>query len=245
LTQTAGKKNKKLLTMKKIAVIDYGFGNIKSVLNALNFCGANAGVINSPDELSKYGGAILPGVGAFGPASDFLKKSGFDAAICNYVKSGKMLYGICLGFQLFFTAGYENGKYGGLNLIEGEVRKFDFSGLSHCGDNRCGAEKNDGAPAVRSKLKIPHMGWNNVKQTHTDGAKKMFDATEDGENFYFVHSYYAMPEDKNKASSFCNYGIDFCSSAAFENVWGSQFHPEKSGDKGLQILKNFIRCAQS
>jgi glutamine amidotransferase len=206
---------------KKIAVIDYGFGNIKSVLNALHFCGAAADVINLPEELSKYGGAILPGVGAFGPASEFLKSGGFDQAIRAYVKSGKMLYGICLGFQLFFTKSYEDGEHNGLNLLEGEVKKFEFEDKT---------------------LKVPHMGWNGVRQTQSPDAKKMFASIEDNENFYFVHSYYAMPADKNKASSFCSYGIDFCSSVAFENVWGSQFHPEKSGDKGLKILKNFIEA---
>ncbi|MDR3113692.1 MAG: imidazole glycerol phosphate synthase subunit HisH [Endomicrobium sp.] len=206
---------------KKIAVIDYGFGNIKSVLNALNFCGSTADIINLPEELSKYDGAILPGVGAFGPASEFLRNGGFDQAIRSYVKSGKMLYGICLGFQLFFTKGYENGEHNGLNLLEGEVKKFGFEDKT---------------------LKVPHMGWNCVRQTQSSDAKKMFNAIEDNENFYFVHSYYAMPSDKNKASSFCNYGIDFCSSIAFENIWGSQFHPEKSGVKGLEILKNFIEA---
>ena len=209
---------------KKIAVIDYGFGNIQSVLNALNFCGAEADIINLPKELSKYDGAILPGVGAFGPASEFLKSGGFDQSIRSYVKSGKMLYGICLGFQLFFTKGYENGQHDGLNLIKGEVKKFEFKDKT---------------------LKVPHMGWNCINQTQSAAAKKMFDGIGCNENFYFVHSYYAMPADKSKASSFCNYGIDFCSSAAYENVWGSQFHPEKSGDKGLKIIKNFIEAVFS
>jgi len=204
---------------KKIAVIDYGFGNIKSVCNALSACEAEPVIISRPADLKNFGGAILPGVGSFGPASEFLVKSGFDAGIGEYIKAGKMLYGICLGFQLFFTTSFENGKFNGLNLIEGEVEKFEF------------ADK---------KLKIPHMGWNSVKINDTNDAKKMFKGIADGEDFYFVHSYYASPADNNKVSSFCNYGIDFCSSAAFENIWGSQFHPEKSGDKGLVILKNFI-----
>ncbi|AKL97800.1 imidazole glycerol phosphate synthase subunit HisH [Endomicrobium proavitum] len=205
--------------MKKIAIIDYGFGNIKSVQNALNFCGAEPVVINSPDKISDFNGAILPGVGAFAPAAEFLVKDGFDCAIRQYVASGKMLYGICLGFQLFFTKGYEGGQHKGLGLLNGEVKKFEF--------------KNN-------NLKIPHMGWNGVKINNTPEAKKMFAEISDGENFYFVHSYYAKPENNIQVSSFCNYGIDFCSSAAFENVWGSQFHPEKSGGKGLQILKNFL-----
>jgi len=205
--------------MKKIAVIDYGFGNIKSVQNALNFCGAEPVVISSPEKISEFGGAILPGVGAFGPASEFLVKDGFDAAIREYVKSGKMLYGICLGFQLLFTKGYEGGNYNGLDLIKGDVKKFELPDKS---------------------MKIPHMGWNNIKITDTAAAKKMFAGISDGESFYFVHSYYASAENKAQASSFCNYGIDFCSSVASENVWGSQFHIEKSGEKGLRVLKNFL-----
>ncbi|MDR1941257.1 MAG: imidazole glycerol phosphate synthase subunit HisH [Endomicrobium sp.] len=207
---------------KKIAVIDYGFGNIESVLKALNFCKAQAETVNKPEALSGYGAAILPGVGSFGPAAEFLKISGFDEAVKNYVKSGKMLYGICLGFQLFFTKGFENGEHEGLDLIKGEVKKFDLKDKS---------------------LKIPHMGWNTVKTAENIYARKMFKGIEDGESFYFVHSYYALTQDVSKSSSVCDYGGDFCSSIAFENVWGSQFHPEKSGDKGLAVLTNFIKEA--
>jgi glutamine amidotransferase len=204
---------------KKIAIIDYGFGNIKSVLNALRYCSAEAHVIDSPLKILDFGGAILPGVGAFGPAADFLKSKGFDKAIHNYINSGKMLYGICLGFQLFFTKSYENGEYGGLNLISGEVKKIEFE------------DKN---------LKLPHMGWNNIETINSAYSKKMFDTIGDKETFYFVHSYYGMPKDLSQASSFCNYGINFCSSVTYRNIWGSQFHPEKSGEKGLKILSNFI-----
>jgi glutamine amidotransferase len=207
---------------KKIAVIDYGFGNIKSVLNALHYCNAEAYVIDSPSKISSFGGAILPGVGAFGPAADFLKSKGFDKAISNYVNSGKMLYGICLGFQLFFTKGYENGEYEGLNLIPGEVRKFELEDKT---------------------LKFPHMGWNNIEIIDSVYPKKMFESINNKETFYFVHSYYGMPKDLSQSSSFCNYGIKFCSSIAYKNIWGSQFHPEKSGEKGLRILSNFINEA--
>ncbi|MDR1194978.1 MAG: imidazole glycerol phosphate synthase subunit HisH [Endomicrobium sp.] len=203
----------------KIAVIDYGFGNIKSVLNALAYCNAEGNVIDSPGKISEYNGAILPGVGSFGPAADFLKSAGFDKAIAEYAASGKMIFGICLGFQLFFTKGYENGEHSGLNLIEGEVKKFSFEG---------------------NELKIPHMGWNKVNITDGVYAKKMFEGINDKEDFYFVHSYYAVLDNNEKASGFCDYGIEFCSCAAYKNVWGSQFHPEKSGEIGLKILSNFI-----
>ncbi|MDR3256935.1 MAG: imidazole glycerol phosphate synthase subunit HisH [Endomicrobium sp.] len=203
----------------KVAVIDYGCGNIKSVVNALHYCNADTYVIDSPLKISNFGGAILPGVGAFGPAVDFLKSKGFDKAILNYVNSGKMLYGICLGFQLFFAKSYENGEYEGLNLISGEVRKFEFKD---------------------KVLKIPHTGWNNVESSESEDAKKMFSAVANEETFYFVHSYYGILKDLSQASSFCDYGIKFCSSVSYKNVWGSQFHPEKSGKNGLKILSNFI-----
>jgi glutamine amidotransferase len=205
--------------MNKIAIIDYGFGNIKSVLNALKFCGADAIVISEPEELAKYGAAILPGVGAFAPAAQFLRDKGFDSAVSDFVKSGKMIYGICLGFQLFFTKGFENGEYEGLNLVEGEVKKFEFQ------------DKN---------LKIPHMGWNSVEFSANPYAKIMFNGLTSGENFYFVHSYYSILKDEKNAAGWTDYGLNFCSCVAYKNIWGSQFHPEKSGDAGLKVLKNFI-----
>ena len=205
--------------IRKIAVIDYGFGNIKSVLNALSACGAEGHVISDPEKIAGFGGAVLPGVGAFGPAADFLTKKGFGNALKDYAARGNMIFGICLGFQLFFTKGYENGEHYGLGLINGEVKKFEFKDLT---------------------LKIPHMGWNSVEITDTPGARKMFKGVRPGDDFYFVHSYYAEAEDKSYVSCFCDYGIKFCSSAAHENIWGSQFHPEKSGDEGLKVFSNFI-----
>jgi imidazole glycerol phosphate synthase, glutamine amidotransferase subunit len=203
----------------EIAVIDYGMGNLRSVVNALKYCGADAQVVDCADKISEYDGAILPGVGSFGPASNFLQSGLFDRAIHEYVNSGKMILGICLGFQLLFSKGFENGEYQGLGLIKGEVKKFEFS------DN---------------KLKIPHMGWNNAEIADTPYAKLMFNGITNKEYFYFVHSYYCSSEDKSKASSFCDYGINFCSSVAHENIWGCQFHPERSGVSGLKLLSNFI-----
>jgi glutamine amidotransferase len=204
----------------RIAVIDYGFGNIKSVINALYYCGVEACVIDSPLKISGFGGVILPGVGAFGPAADFLRTKDFDKAIRDYVDSGKMLYGICLGFQLLFTRGYESGNHEGLDLISGEVKKFEFKD---------------------ELLKIPHMGWNDVNVEDSLYTKKMFLSINDRESFYFVHSYYVIPENLLCISSTCEYGLKFCSSVAYKNLWGSQFHPEKSGKAGLKILSNFVK----
>ncbi|MDR2772947.1 MAG: imidazole glycerol phosphate synthase subunit HisH [Elusimicrobiota bacterium] len=205
--------------MKKIAIIDYGFGNIKSVTNALLFCGADPVVISSPKELSNYGGAVLPGVGAFAPAIQFLKNLNFDKALLDYLSAGKMLYGSCLGFQLLFTRSFENGENVGLNIIEGDVKHFNFT---------------DG------KLKIPHMGWNNVELKNGNNIKKMFDGINDSEQFYFVHSYYVALKNPSQIGAITKYGVSFCSAVAIDNVWGSQFHPEKSGNCGLKLMKNFI-----
>ncbi|MDR2709717.1 MAG: imidazole glycerol phosphate synthase subunit HisH [Elusimicrobiota bacterium] len=209
--------------LKKIAIIDHGFGNIQSVVNACNFCGCLPIVINDPKKLLDFNGAILPGVGAFGPAIEFLRRTGFDQAIKNYVNAQKMLYGTCLGFQLLFSISFENGQYEGLNLIEGTVEKFNFKDKT---------------------LKVPHMGWNNVNILENPFGKKMYRDIKDGENFYFVHSYYANPKDKSLISSVTDYGIKFCSAIASKNIWGSQFHPEKSGTAGLKLMKNFIEACK-
>jgi glutamine amidotransferase len=210
----------------KIAIIDYGFGNIKSVINALNHCGADPQVIQEPSKLSNYGGAILPGVGAFAPAAEFLKKKGFDEAVFSYVEQGKTLYGTCLGFQLLFTESFENGHFLGLNLIKGKVKRFIPQ-----------------TQASGKKLKIPHIGWNNVSFSKTEGAKKMFEGISDNESFYFVHSYHVVLEDEKYAAGWTDYGSKFCSAIAFDNIWGSQFHPEKSGVCGLKAMSNFIKEA--
>jgi glutamine amidotransferase len=206
----------------KIAVIDYGFGNIQSVANAIKVCGAEPVIINSARELSNFNGAILPGVGAFGPAISFLQSTGFYEAVKNYVSSGKMLYGTCLGFQLLFSRSYENGDFKGLGLIEGSVKKFP----------------------IDENLKIPHMGWNTVSLTDNSYGKKMFAKILNNENFYFVHSYYVDLKDISTAAAWTDYGIKFCSAIAIKNIWGSQFHPEKSGKSGLQIMKNFIEACK-
>jgi glutamine amidotransferase len=204
--------------MKKIAIIDYGFGNIKSVLNALHHLNVQAYVVkDSISQILNFDGLILPGVGAFKPAMDFLYCKGFDKVLYDYINLGKMIYGICLGFQLLFDISYENGSHKGLGLIHGEVKQFDYNNNIH--------------------LKVPHMGWNNITIINNS---KMFANIMNGENFYFVHSYYAVPYNKLQISSLCTFGIQFCSSITYKNIWGSQFHPEKSGEKGLQILRNFI-----
>lgn len=208
----------------KIAIIDYGMGNLRSVSKAVELCGANANITTKADELKKYNALILPGVGAFAPAIKRIKENNFDIAIKEHLKEEKMLLGICLGFQLLFSLSYEGGVHKGLDVIKGNVRKF--------------------IPKRTEKLIIPHMGWNtlNISQTNK-AAKQMYKGIDNQSFVYFVHSYYCQPTDKRLIATTTKYSTDFCSSVALDNIWGCQFHPEKSSETGLKILKNFIsRC---
>ncbi len=203
--------------MKNIAVIDYGMGNLRSVLKALEFAGANAFISDDPQKISGSSAIVFPGVGSFGPASDNIKKQELEGIILDSIFKGKHFLGLCLGFQLLFDISYEEGRHKGLGVIKGEVKKFE----------------------PKEKLKIPHMGWNSVEIK--DPGKIMFKGIEDNSYFYFVHSYYGLPEDKNVFSGSSFYGIDFCSAIVKDNVWGCQFHPEKSSENGLKLLKNFVQ----
>lgn len=205
----------------KIAVIDYGMGNLRSVSKAVELCGAEVDIITEADQVETYNAIILPGVGAFEPAIKIIKNKGFDTAIKEHISKEKMFLGICLGYQLLFSESYEDGLHKGLNIVEGSVEKF--------------------IPKKNEKLIIPHMGWNKIsisKENKT--AQEMYKNINDGEYVYFVHSYYCNPTDKSWTATTTNYSIDFCSSIARKNVWGCQFHPEKSSDVGLKILKNFV-----
>lgn len=205
----------------KIAIIDYGMGNLRSVSKAVELCGATTDIVTTADKLAKYNALILPGVGAFAPAIKKIKENGFDIAIKEHLKENKMLLGICLGFQLLFSLSYEDGVHKGLDIIKGNVRKF--------------------IPKRAEKLIIPHMGWNtlNISQTNKS-AKQMYKDIPPQSFVYFVHSYYCQPTDKKLIATTTKYSIDFCSSVAHDNIWGCQFHPEKSSNIGLQLLKNFI-----
>ena len=205
----------------KIAVIDYGMGNLRSVSKALELCGANVDIITSAKEIEKYNSIVLPGVGSFGPAINIIKSKGFDIAIKQHINNKKMLLGICLGFQLLFSESFEDGVYKGLDIVEGTVEKF--------------------VPKQNEKLIIPHIGWNEINISQTNKfAQKMYSDIKNKDYVYFVHSYFCKPVNSDIIATTTNYSIDFCSSIAKENVWGCQFHPEKSSDTGLKILKNFV-----
>jgi glutamine amidotransferase len=203
-----------------IAVVDYGMGNLRSVSKALEHVGAPVKVTSNPQDLKDARGIVLPGVGAFKDAVNNLKNLGLWNAIISEVEKGKPLLGICLGLQLLFEKSYEFGETKGLGLIEGEVVKFNL-------------------PA---EYKIPHMGWN---QIYKRKESKLLEGIKEGEFFYFVHSYYVKPAKKDVTLTETDYGIYFTSSVEFENVFATQFHPEKSQKVGLKLLSNFVKIAKS
>lgn len=195
-----------------IAVIDYGLGNLKSVSKALEKAGAGVEVTSLADKIKSADAIVLPGVGAFYAGIDNLKKLKLDSVIIEAIKKGTPFLGICLGLQLLFTESQEHGMHKGLNIIEGKVIRF------------------------KDNVKIPHMGWNQVKQQG-----KFFEGIADNSYFYFDHSYYVAPKDKKTIIGTTIYGKEFVCAINKDNVWGVQFHPEKSSTLGIKILENFIK----
>ena len=195
-----------------IAIIDYGMGNLASVQNAFEKIGCETFVTADPDKIVAAERVVLPGVGAFAEAISLLRKQGIDRSLQEVVKREIPLLGICLGMQLLFTESYEHGTYKGLNIIPGTVEKFVID------------------------EKVPHMGWNNIK---IRPGSKLFAGIPTDSFFYFVHSYYVRPEEDTLIAASCQYGLNFCAAVEKEKVFATQFHPEKSSDWGLEILKNF------
>ena len=202
-----------------IAVIDYGAGNLQSVVKALRFIGCDCMITNNKQELLSANGAILPGVGSFGDAMDCMSRSGAADGVLSFVKTGKPLLGICLGLQLLFDSSEESPNARGLGLLKGSIRKI---------------------PDANGTLKIPHMGWNSLELCRRDG---IFQGLPDDPYVYFVHSYYLTAEDESIVSAKTQYGTSIDAAVAFENIYATQFHPEKSGKLGLQILRNFAAIA--
>jgi len=201
-----------------IGIVDYNMGNLASVINAFEIVGAEIAVESDPKKLKNYDKLILPGVGAFGDAMEHLKENGMDKAVKEYAKSGKPLLGICLGMQLLFESSEEFGESKGLGLIEGKVVAFDESKFDH-------------------KLKVPHMGWNELfVQNNT----KLFDGLDKEFYLYFVHSFHAVCDDKYAIGK-TYYGYEFVSAVKKDNIYGIQPHPEKSHENGLKIIENFVK----
>ena len=205
--------------MNSIVIIDYGMGNLRSVQKAFEQVGFHAVVTADPAVAAKAEKLVLPGVGAFRDCMRNLSDGGFVAPIKAHIDAGKPFLGICLGLQLLFTESEEFGSHQGLGVIPGRVVRFP-----------------DGMSASGEKLAVPHMGWN---QLSFHCQSPVFAGIDEGTNVYFVHSYYVRPEDAAVVATTTGYGIEFCSAICKDNLVATQFHPEKSQAKGLQILKNF------
>ena len=200
-----------------IAIIDYGLGNLNSVFKALERLGFDTKITGNPKEIDEANALILPGVGALHDAMENLKQANLIDCIKENVKKGKPILGICLGMQLLYEKSFEDGEWEGLGLLKGEIVKFDESKFSE-------------------KLKVPHMGWN---QLVVEKENEILKYVNEGDYVYFVHSYYA-DSDFSEVVAYTNYGVKVPAIVAKKNIYGMQFHPEKSGDVGERILKNFL-----
>jgi glutamine amidotransferase len=200
--------------MQDIVIVDYGMANLRSVQKAFEKVGHRAEITADPNRAAEAGKLVLPGVGAFRDAIAHLRESGLDAPIVAHIRAGKPFLGICLGLQLLFTRSYEDGEHAGLDLFPGEVVRFpDVAGL-----------------------KVPHMGWNQLRIRRPAPVLQNLPAEP---AVYFVHSYFAAPKDANLVAAESDYPTPFCAAIWHDNVFASQFHPEKSQRIGLQMLKNF------
>ena len=197
-----------------IALVDYGMGNLRSVQKAFENCGQKPTITSVPRDIERADKVILPGVGAFRHAMRELRARKLIAPLKAKIESGAPYLGLCLGLQLLFTESEEGGRVRGFGIIPGRVRRF------------------------RCALKIPHMGWNTVSITKKNCP--IFDKIKQNSFFYFVHSYYGVPEDKSVICAETPYGVDFCSAVWKGNLFATQFHPEKSQDIGLKVIKNFL-----
>ena len=202
-----------------IAIIDYGMGNLRSVQKGFEKVGFDAVITADPKVVLQADKVVLPGVGAFRDCMRNLEQGGFIEPILKVIQEGRPFLGICVGMQLLFTDSVEFGLYQGLNVIPGHVLRFP-EGMREGGE----------------ELKVPHMGWNQLSIKRRPEA---FKDLRDGANVYFVHSYYGKPDDEGVIATTTTYGFEFCSSVWKDNVVATQFHPEKSQEVGLGILKNF------
>jgi glutamine amidotransferase len=198
-----------------IAIIDYGMGNLHSVQKALESMGAKTLVTNKPRDLNDCDKIVLPGVGAFDDAVLELKKQNLIPALIEQIKNKKIFLGICLGMQLLFERSEEANKAKGLSLLKGEVRRFEN----------------------KKSFKVPHMGWNQLRKVNSQCP--LLRDIPDNSYVYFCHSYYPAPTDEGVIAATTDYGIEFVSIISRDNIYGLQFHPEKSQDIGIKILRNF------
>jgi len=198
-----------------IAIIDYGMGNLYSLSKALERLGCAYDFVSQPERLADFSGMILPGVGAFGDAMANIRTLQLEEAIRSFAASGRPMLGICLGMQLLFERSEEHGRHDGLGLLEGEAIRF------------------------HGAFKVPHMGWNQLHLRQT--AHPLLDGVTHGDYVYFVHSYHVRVADSSVLLATADYYQDVTAIVGRENVFGMQFHPEKSGDAGMRLLRNFAK----
>ena len=202
------------LLLYMIKIVDYGMGNLRSVQKAFEKLGCAAEIVSRPEQIADAEKLVLPGVGAFRDAIHELERLQLVDPIREHIQRDKPFLGICLGLQLLFDVGYEDGEWKGLGVLAGDVVRF---------------------PAM-TDLKVPHMGWNTLQRTRPI---PLLDGIPEGASVYFVHSYYVRPSDESVIAARTGYGIDFTSIVSRGNLFASQFHPEKSQKVGLKLLENF------
>lgn len=208
------------MSKMKVAIVDYKMSNLFSIKNALDKIGIKSFITSNPKEILSSDGAILPGVGSFPEAMNHINNLELPPALIEFISSGKPFMGICLGMQILFSQSDEFEKTAGLDIIHGFVQPL--SRQDHI------------------KL-VPHVGWNKVYKNDSRELPKIFDSIEDSSHFYFVHSFYANPNSDDVVATYTEYNnFKFCSSIAKDNLFASQFHPEKSGVEGLKLLENFF-----
>ena len=213
------------MNKKTVTIIDYGIGNLLSVQRAIENCNAETVITNDPKIILNSDRVILPGVGAFGNAMSSLKSQNLIEVILEFAKQDKPLLGICLGMQILLDKSEEFGLNNGLGLISGKVVSLKKTSLSN------------------TELKVPHIGWNSIKKLNNDNTEfDIMHKLNSNPSVYFIHSYIAVPNDPSNIVAECNYGDNRISAIIMKNkVIGCQFHPEKSGQVGLQILQNFLQ----
>jgi glutamine amidotransferase len=197
-----------------IKIVDYGMGNLRSVQKAFERIGAEAVIVTRPAEVEGASKLVLPGVGAFRDAIQELTRTELDRPVRDHIAADKPFLGICLGLQLLFDVSYEDGHWEGLGVLGGKVVRF----------------------ADQPDLKVPHMGWNSLELAKPT---RIFEGIPSGSSFYFVHSYHVVPKDESVIAARTEHGTRFVSAVARNNLFATQFHPEKSQSVGLRLLKNF------
>ena len=208
-----------------IAIVDYGMANLRSVERALARVGGDPVITSDPDVIARAERVVLPGVGAFCACMTNLDQSGLTDAVRQSIASGRPFLGICVGMQMLFDTSSEMGASPGMSIFPGKVVKF-FEDVPDAAIN----------PAL-AELKVPQIGWNSLR---VNPASRLMCGIHDDERVYFVHSYYPVPADASLVAATTEFGIEFCCAVEKDNIAATQFHPEKSGDVGLRILRNFV-----